>query len=293
MRYGADQLSVLQDWAAGHALHDAARPFDQALVGHGQKQVSPALRAGIDPVDAHRIALDAAALDIREDLGFTRARLLRSGHRNPLFLRHLFHDAEQSLFAVLQNRAGRSGDIEFSLQRAGRASGALFDGGDAGFHQKTGRHRKKLRLPRLVDAVAQRAEHVRLRIIEGHGADASNAVAQAGAQAVPVPRPPGRDKELRLFPVPQHRKRQRSARPDNLPQLLQRIQFLSVGLQARVSLPQAGLLRRHIVFCLRDDKSLRIQLDADCTAAGNHASGRGRQSLYAPDQRQQNAGCRF
>ena len=68
MRYRADQLAVLDDGAAAHALHDAAGRVQQARIGHAQHHAfggGSVLLADMGDFDG--VLLHAASADGAED----------------------------------------------------------------------------------------------------------------------------------------------------------------------------------------------------------------------------------
>ena len=271
MRHRADELAVLQNRAARHPLHNAARGLQQRRIRHGQ-QVARAAVFAVNAADLHRVIdrrvpRNGRTYDRRA--GFDRVVRRRLHGRA---LRRLGHGAKNAEHAVARNVADGLPRIEAADQLAGRAGFAALRVGDVRAHDAARAQRHEHAAVLIRDAVTQRAVCPRRRVAVRHRADAGNAVTQPQPQLHrAVRRDGGRDSQLRLRAAAQHRHRELLVRLRQRRQkIVRRFDFPPVDgadhvarTKSRVPRRRHGSLRRFHVRQPRHEHALRRHLDAD------------------------------
>ena len=173
---GADELAVLDDGAAGHALDDAAGGLQQGLVRDPQQQVPPVRPAGgVDLEDLHGVVPGGVIADGGADAGLTGVHLVGAAHGDGLAEPALTGLAEYALGRVAQQLHAALRPVAAAPQLPRMAASALGDGHDLGRVGGACRHLHQ-HPAAAVYPVTQRTEFPGGGIIPGDGADAGNAL---------------------------------------------------------------------------------------------------------------------
>ena len=129
MGHSADELSVLDDRAAAHALDDAPGGFQQRLVRHLQQQIPPiGAVGGIDLENLHRIITGRKAADSGANAGLPRVNLVGAANGDWLPQPALAGFSKHPLGRVFQQLTAALLAVTASLELTGMAAFALGDG---------------------------------------------------------------------------------------------------------------------------------------------------------------------
>ena len=127
MCHGSHQLSVLENGAAAHALHNAAGNFQQFRIGDADRHVAGAVCAAVvdflqrDVIGFRRVAGNGA-----EDLCGSGLDLLLQCHGNGFFGRRIVIQRSENAAAVVAQKFPQRGIIgKAALQHAGTAGNAF------------------------------------------------------------------------------------------------------------------------------------------------------------------------
>lgn len=112
MGHRADELPVLQNGAAGHALDNAAGGFEQVRIRDPKEEI-PVIRPGfgIDFQNFHRILPRLAGSDLCPDGSRARVNAFILRRRNRLTLPAARADAEHALRGIFQQWGKGNGRI--------------------------------------------------------------------------------------------------------------------------------------------------------------------------------------
>ena len=205
-------------------------------------------------------------------------------------MRQRLHHAEDAAGAVFRHSADGVRQVKNALEHPRRAAAALLDVGNARRYDKAGRDRRQLRAARTADAVAERAELLRVRVVVGDRPDARDMVAQRNTEPVAARRFLGRDKKFRLLRAAPHGQDQAVSLLNAGAEPLRGADGFAVHRNDRVARAQPGCLRRRAVRNFDDHEPLRIELDADGVAAGNQIGWNGGEGLHGQQRRQNQSG---
>ena len=277
MRYRADQLAVLQDRTAAHALHDAAGFLRKLRIGYAEHHAAPVFvvrRIELDNLD--RITLHAVAVHVGQDFRVTDFDFVCRRDRHTLQLavqRIVRYGAENAAFCVLRHGSERFFGRKFALQRTRFTRLAALHAAHRRVNDCALLQRQQHAGLAVADAVTERAERAGLRVNVGQRADSCQAVAREHADAVRTGFVPARrhhDAFLRVSALERQLDRLSRRECDLLLQIVVRVQRGLTGAAQHIALLHARLLRRGVravralhLGQLHDQHALRLHFDAD------------------------------
>ena len=173
---GANQFSVLDDGAAGHALDDAAGGLQKRIVGDVQEEIPAVFPVfGIDFQNFHRILLYVCAGDCRTDHSAACPDILKLGNRKSRAFRYSGRSAEDTLWGIPEQAATDIPAVSISFQQSRVAALSLSDRYYLGMVGSSGGHIQKMSIS-IVNTMAKSPKNPGFRIVPTDGTDAGDSL---------------------------------------------------------------------------------------------------------------------
>ena len=135
---GTDELAVLNDGGAAHALYDAAGLFQELSIGHFDGEAFAAFGVAVDIGDLHLISADAVVVKSAQNVCGAVLNIVLQGNGDGFFrdgCRLLRQDSVDAAFGVAKE-GPRFAGVEKAFDLTRRAADAFGDAADGNIYHR-------------------------------------------------------------------------------------------------------------------------------------------------------------